>query len=114
GEAAFANCIDNWKFKLLISRAKRHKQLEHFVQHFLRPRVFSVNLVDDDNGLQMKLQAFLQYEFRLRQATLRSIDQEQNAIHHFQDALDLAAEIRVAGSIDDIQLFTTPMDRGVL
>ena len=42
------------------------------------------------------------------------VDQHQRAVHHVEDALDLAAEIGVAGRIDDIDAGVLPDDRGRL
>ena len=44
----------------------------------------------------------------------RGIDQHQRAIHHVEDALDLAAEIGVAGGIDDVDAGVFPLHRGRL
>src|SRR5262249_49583259 len=45
-----------------------------------------------------------QYEARLRQRSLGGIDEEQGAVGHLEDALDLAAEVGVAGRVDDVDL----------
>ena len=47
-------------------------------------------------------------------AALGSIDQQKNAIDHRKRALDLAAEVRMAGRIDDVDTHTVPGNRGVL
>src|SRR6185437_13689231 len=43
-----------------------------------------------------------------------SDDQHQRAVHHVEDALDLAAEIGVAGSVDDVDAGVFPLHRGRL
>src|SRR5690606_30283098 len=43
-----------------------------------------------------------------------SIDQQQRAIDHIEHTLDLAAEIGMAGGIDDVDFDSAPGDGGVL
>ena len=61
-----------------------------------------------------KLQRLLQHEARLRHRAFGRIDQQQNAVDHLQDALDLAAEVRVARGIDDVDFRPFIMHGGVL
>jgi hypothetical protein len=50
----------------------------------------------------------------LRHRPFDRIDEEQHAVDHRQHALDLAAEIRVARRIDDVDVDAVVVDRGVL
>ena len=50
----------------------------------------------------------------MRLRALGGIDDQQHAIDHLHDALDLAAEVGVAGGIDDVDGVAAPVDRGVL
>ena len=74
----------------------------------------AVDLVDDDDRAQVQLERLAQHEARLRHHAFGGIDQQQHALHHLQHALDLAAEIGVAGRIDDVELHVAVADRGVL
>ena len=65
-------------------------------------------------GLSPILSAFDDHELGLRQRPLGGVDQHQRAVHHVEDALDLAAEIGVAGRIDDVDAGVLPEDRGRL
>ena len=76
--------------------------------------VGTVDFVDDDNDLVAKLQCLLQHEARLRHGSLRCVDEQQNAVDHFQNALDLAGEIGVARGIDDVDLIILIVDGGIL
>ena len=58
--------------------------------------------------------ALLQHEARLRQRALGSVDQQQDAVDHRERAFDLAAEVGMAGRIDDIDAHAAPSDRGIL
>jgi hypothetical protein len=78
------------------------------------PRVGTVDLVDDDDRLQPDLERLGDHELGLRQRAFGGVDQHQRAVHHVQDALDLAAEIGVAGGVDDVDAGVLPLHRGGL
>ena len=50
----------------------------------------------------------------LGQRTLGSVDQEQDRVDHQQGPLDLAAEVGVAGRVDDVQADAVVVDGGLL
>ena len=55
-------------------------------------------------GVRPSSSAFQQHEPRLRHRAVERVDDEQHAVHHAQDALDLAAEVGVAEGVDDVDL----------
>ncbi len=55
----------------------------------------------------------MQYVAGLRQRAFAGVDEENDAIDHAQRALDFAAEIAVAGRVDDIDLGVVEKERGV-
>ena len=61
-----------------------------------------------------QLQRLLQHEAGLRHGALRRIDEQQNAVDHLEDTLDLAAEIGVARGIDDVDFRSLIMHGGIL
>jgi response regulator of citrate/malate metabolism len=61
------------------------------------PGVGTVGLVDQQDHGQLRLQRLAQHEAGLRQRTLRRVDQQHDTVDHRQAALDLAAEVGVAG-----------------
>jgi hypothetical protein len=69
-------------------------------------------------GLQAHLQRLGQHELGLRHDAFLGVDQQDAAVHHAQDAFDLAAEVGVAGGVDDVDAglarFTVPQDAGAL
>jgi hypothetical protein len=73
-----------------------------------------VDLVDDDDRRPAEGERLAQHETRLRHRSVERVDDEQHAVHHAQDALDLAAEIGVAGGVDDVDLGVLPPNGGVL
>ena len=73
-----------------------------------------VDLVDDDDRLQADLQRLAEHELGLRHRAFGGIDQHDGAVHHVEDALDLAAEIGVAGRVDDVDAGVLPDDEVTL
>src|SRR3546814_3243349 len=53
-------------------------------------------------------------ELGLRHRALGSIDQQQYAVDHGENALDLAAEVGMARRVDDVDLGVAPHDCGAL
>jgi hypothetical protein len=80
------------------------EEIEHQVQDFRGAGVGAIDLVDDDDRPQLALEGFAQDEARLRQRPLGGVHEQEAAIGHLQDALDLAAEIGVARRVDDVDL----------
>ena len=99
---------------MLVGGVERGEQVEHLIDHFDRPGVGAVDLVDDDDGLEPHLQRLGDHEFGLRQRAFGGVDQHQRAVDHVEDALDLAAEIGVARRVDDIDAGVFPDHRGGL
>ena len=95
-------------------RLEFDEEIENHVEDFVRTRVFAVDLVDDDDRLDLVLQRLAQNETRLRLWPIVRIDHQQNAVDHFHDPLDFAAEIGVARRIDDVDPITVPLKSGVL
>ena len=62
----------------------------------------AVDLVDAQDRTQAHLQGLGQNEFGLGHDALFGIDQQDAAVHHAEDALNLAAEVGVAGGVDDV------------
>ena len=65
-------------------------------------------------GFSPTLQRLGDHEFGLRQRAFGGVDQHQRAVDHVEDALDLAAEIGVAGGVDDVDAGVLPLHRGGL
>src|SRR3954468_23215003 len=80
----------------------------------MRPRVFSVDLVNYNDWLEFVFKRFAQNKTRLRLWPIIRVDNQKYAVHHFHDALDFAAEIGVSGCIDDIDAVAVPLKSRVL
>ena len=73
----------------------------------------SILLIDHDR-LQAALQRLGEHEPRLRHGPLGRVDQQQGPVGHAQHALDLAAEIGVAGRVDEVDLHAPIVEGDVL
>ena len=109
--ALLGRAVDDREIELLVGGVERGEQVEHFVDDLGRPRVVLVDLVDADDRLQADLQRLADHEFGLRHRPFGGVDQHDGAVDHRQNPLDLAAEIGVAGGVDDIDAHVLPHDR---
>ena len=65
-------------------------------------------------GLSPIFSALRHHELGLRQRAFGGVHQHQRAVHHVEDAFDLAAEIGVARGVDDVDAGVLPDHRGGL
>ena len=65
-------------------------------------------------GLQAERERLARDEARLRHRPLDRVDEQQHAVDHAEHALDLAAEVGVAGRVDDVDVHARVVDRAVL
>ena len=114
GPAVQARGVDDREVELLFGGAELVEQVEGGVDDVVGPRARAVDLVDDDDRLQAQRQRLLGDEAGLRHRAFDRIDQQQHAVDHRQHALDLAAEVGVAGRVDDVDVRALPLDRAVL
>src|SRR5262245_12700405 len=108
-KSIFGTRVNDWKIELLISRFQFDKKIEHHVDDLMRPCVFSVDLVNNNDRLEFVFQCLAQDETCLRLRAIMSVDDKQHAVHHFHDALDFAAEIGVTWCIDDVDPIAIPL-----
>ena len=100
------------EIELRLGRVERREQIEDLVVDRLSAGVGPIDLVDHDDRLQTLAQRLADDEFGLRHRAFGGVDQHQNPVDHAEDALDLAAEIGVAGRVDDVDPHVPPDDRG--
>src|SRR3546814_8527241 len=81
-----------------------------------RSRVATVDLVDDDDRLEAECERLAGDELGLRHRAFGGVDEQDDAVDHAEDTLDLAAEIGVTRGIDDVDprqfRAFTPFDAG--
>ena len=85
------------KIELRVAGVERGEKVEHLVDDDLGTGVALVDLVDADDRLEADLQRLADHELGLRHRPFGGIDKNDGAVDHRQDALDLAAEVSVAG-----------------
>ena len=96
--------VERREIELLVVGVEVEEQLEHFVEHFGGARVGAVDLVDDDDRLEAERERLAGDELGLRHRPFGGVDQQDDAVDHGEDALDLGAEIGVAGRVDDVDV----------
>ena len=96
--------VDDRELDLLLVGVEVEEQLVDLVDDVGDARVGPVDLVDDEDHRQLRLERLAQHEARLGQRPLAGVDEQQHAVDHRQPALDLAAEVGVAGRVDDVEL----------
>ncbi len=106
--------VDHREIELLVGAAETVEQVEGLIQHPVRAGAGTVDLVDDDDGLEAHGEGLLGDEAGLRHGAVDGVDQQQHGIDHRQHALDLAAEVGVTGGVDDVDAVVVPGDGGVL
>ena len=106
--------VHDGELDLVLVRAEVHEQLVDVVEHLGGPGVLAVDLVERHDDRQAAGHRLLEDVAGLRERALGRVDQQQDAVDHQQAALDLAAEVRVAGGVDDVQPDAADVDGRLL
>ena len=106
--------IHDREIELRVVRAEAIEEIERLVDDPLRTRARPVHLVDDDDRPQALPQRLQRYETRLRHRTFHRVDEQQHAVDHAENPLDLAAEVGMARRVDDVDVGVAEADRAVL
>ena len=123
GDAGLAAGVDDREVERVLAVAvveQVHEQLVGLVDDLGDPGVAAVDLVDHEHDRHVGVERLAQHEPGLRQRALARVDQQHDAVDHRQAALDLAAEVGVAGGVDDVDRHALGrgragvVDRGVL
>ncbi len=114
GKAGLGGSEKEGAVQLLIGSVEVHHELQHLIHNLLRSRLGLVDLVDDHQHRQTQIQGTLQHEACLGHGTLEGIHQKDGTVYHLQDTLHLAAEVRMARGIHDIDLDALVADGRVL
>ena len=106
--------VDDREVDLALVGVEVQEELVDLVQHLRHPGVRAVDLVDHQHHRQAGGQGLAQDEAGLRQRPLGGVHQEQHAVDHVEGPLHLAAEVGVAGRVDDVDLDPAVPDGRVL
>ena len=99
--------------QLFIGSVQIHQKLQYLVDYFVYPRIGTVNFVYHNDDPMSQFHSSSQHKTSLRHRSLRSIHQKDYAVDHFQNPFHLAAEVRVAGGIYNIDFYPFIQNRGV-
>ena len=106
--------VDDRELDLVVGGVEVEEELVDLVDDLGDAGVGAVDLVDDEDHRQLRLERLAQDEARLRHRALGGVDQQQDPVDHRQRPLDLAAEVGVAGRVDDVELDVAVAHGGVL
>ena len=112
--ALLGGAVEHREIELVGLCVERDEEIEDLLQHFEVALVGPVDLVDRDDRAEALGQRLAEHELGLRHRAFGGIDEDHDAVDHREDALDLAAEIGVAGGIDDVDARVLPDQRGDL
>ena len=100
--AAASGGVEHREVELRLVGVQRHEEVEDLVQRPVGLGVGPVDLVQQHDRPEAQPQRLGQHELGLRHRPFGGVDQQEHAVHHAEDALDLAAEVGVAGGVDDV------------
>ena len=106
--------VDDRELDLTLVGIEIEEELVHLVHDVLDASIRPVDLVDDEDHRQPRLECLAQHESRLRQRPFARVHQQENTVDHRQCAFDLAAEVGVSRRVDDVDLDPAAPDGRVL
>ena len=112
--AVDARGVDHGKVQLLVGGTELLEQVKGGVDHVVRAGAGLVDLVDHHDGLEAQRQRLLGDEAGLRHRAFLGVNQQHHPVDHGERALHLAAEVRVAGGIHDVDVRALPAHGAVL
>ena len=114
GDTGLGVGIDDREVELLFRGVEIDEEVVDLVQDLGGAGVAAVDLVDDDDRRQPRLERLAQDVARLGKGALRGVHEEEHAVDHLERALHLAPEVTVPGRVDDVDLGVPVAHRGVL
>ena len=105
GDAALADGVDGREVGLRVARLEVAEQVEDLGEHLVRGarRWRSILLMTTMTG-KPRSRHLRSTKRVCGSGPFGGVDEEQRAVGHHQRALDLAAEVGVAGGVDDVDL----------
>ncbi len=100
--------------QLIVGGVQVDEQLQYLVHNLQHALVRTVNLVDNYDHAMTQLQCLGQHKTGLGHGTLCRVYQQDNAVDHLEDTLYLAAEVRMPGGVNNVDLRVLIGDGSVL
>jgi hypothetical protein len=111
---SFADANTTGKSSCSSSAPEIDEQVEHLVDDRLGAVAGPIDLVHDEQRSQAVRQRLADHEARLRHHAVDRVDHEQHRVDHREHALHLAAEVGVAGRVDEMDAHALELDARVL
>ena len=102
GPAVPPGGIDHGEIQEFVGGVEPDEEVEDLVHRPVGPRGGLVDFVDDHHDGEGEGEGLLQDEEGLGHGALLGVHQKERPVRHLQHPLHLAAEIRVSGSVDDV------------
>ncbi len=99
---------------MVVGGVEVEEQLVDLVGYLVDPSIGPVDLVDHHDGREFLLKRLRQHIAGLRHWALGGIDEQEHAVDEGERPFDLAAEIGVAGGVDEVDLRALPLYRSGL
>src|SRR5882757_4379808 len=106
--------VNDRKIELVFGSVQVDEEIVDFVENFLGASVGAIDFIEHDDRRELSGKSFLQDVASLRQRTFAGVNQDNDAIDHAQRTLDFAAEIAVAGRVNDIDFGVVKKESGIL
>ena len=110
-------CLCGGKYKgavqLRVVGIQLQEKLQDLVHNLVRSCFGTVDLVDADDDGKLQLQCLSEDKLGLRHGAFKSVHHQDDAVYHLQDTLHLAAEVRVAGGVDNVDFCVFIHDGGI-
>ena len=100
--------VDHRELDLVLVGPEVDEQGVDRIEHLRHPGILAIDLVHHHH------ERLAEDETGLRKRSLGGVDEEQDSVDQAQPAFHLAAEVGVAGGIDDVDLHPAVVDRRVL
>ena len=94
--------------------AQIDEEVVHIAEDFRTASVAPVNLVDENDDGPAQRERFAENEPGLRQWAFRSINEQDNPVHHGQGPLNFAPKVGMAGSVEHVYFDTFPYYGAIL
>ena len=114
GKAGLARGEDVGEIELFLAGPQFHERVKHFVEHLVGPGVGPIHLVDHYDRPDVAGERLAEHKLGLRHRPFEGIDQHECPVGHLERPLHLAAEIRVARRVDQVDLGLAILDGDVL
>ena len=102
GVAVDGGGVDDGEVELLVGGPQAVEELEDLIDDPARPGAGLVDLVHHQDGPQAVAEGLLGDEAGLGHGAFLGVHQQQHRVDHGQHPLHLAAEVGVAGGVDDV------------